>query len=78
MVDELKSGAQLNSSRTAAAESATKIKDAVERLYTITRLALSCRAPYSKRVHICAHTHTHTWRVTFYGLSSSSSSLYDF
>lgn len=28
MVDELKSGAQLNSSRTAAAESATKIKDA--------------------------------------------------
>lgn len=76
MVDELKSGAQLESSRTAAAESATKIKDAVERLYTITRLALSCRAPYSKRVHICAHTHA--YRVTFYGLSSSSSSLYDF
>lgn len=71
MVDELNwTGAQL---QTAAADSATQIKDALlaKTLHNY-ELALSCRAPLSLKgyTYVNTHTHTYTYGVTFYGLSS--------
>lgn len=76
MVDELNRGLNSTRDERPLLSQRQKSKTLAKTLHNYEAGAKLSSPLLQRGTHMC--THTRTQRVTFYGLSSSSSSLYDF